>query len=112
LGHLFAFEAVVYGKSKYKWKTFSQAAFDLREESRHAVIANRAMLPRLGITGLPRFIGKLVNHVWPQRLRPNALFADAFNSVADLRSSIALDRALHRPFVVINEQSRWSEYRL
>src|SRR5262249_7626461 len=70
------------------------------------------MLLRLSITGLRRFIGKLVDYVWPHRLRTNALFADAFNAIADLRACIALDGTLHGPFVVINEQSRRSEYRL
>lgn len=63
------------------------------------------MISSLFVTGRRRFLGESRNSVWPEFLGADIQFDERFDAVADHRPRVFADRALHRPLIVVNEQS-------
>src|SRR5204862_8241374 len=69
-----------------------------------AMIRSHLMFLRVGITFPIRLLGEISNAIRPFRFRTNTLLSQRFDSVAQKRAAILIDRAFDCALVVVNKE--------
>src|SRR6266480_963349 len=103
-GNLFGLERLINGETEDERVAFGEALFHLLQ-SDDAVIGGDLVIGGFLITGHRWFSGEPGDLIRPFLFAAHTELDERFDSIADHRAGVVVDCALHRPFVVVNEQS-------
>src|SRR4029077_2837196 len=101
-----AHEALVDGETEDERVARGEAAPHLPVVTRHALVADGAVTPRLGVRGARRPIVEVPDDVRPGDLPAGALLVHALYPVADHRARVDRTRVLDHALVVVDEETR------
>jgi len=69
------------------------------------MIRSDLMFLRRGVTFGRRLFRKILHVIRPRRFRTHSLFGERFNSIAQKRAAVLLDRSFDRALVVVNKEA-------
>ena len=107
--HLRAFKTFIYRESEHERIARSEAAFELAENRRQALIQNRLVFQRVGVAFGRRPGFEFGDDIRPFVFGAIALPAHALDAVTNLRAAVGINRVFDGAFIVINEQARRRE---